>query len=71
MNGYHRELFSWDLCKREFYNKEFKPFNEVGYRDSVSYEEEPCIVLDSFSYKENSFAIDIYYENKNNYIIYK
>ncbi len=69
MNGRHRELYSWDLFKRELNQKEFLPFsNKSWYWESTSWDR-PCIVIDNFKYKENLFAIDISYKKENQYTI--
>ncbi len=67
MNGRHKEIFSWDLFNRVFKQKGFLPFsNKLWYWESTSWDK-PCIVLESFHYKENRFAIDIVYKNKGEY----
>lgn len=67
MNGRHKELFSWDLFKRKFKDVKFTPFSkEPWYWQSTSWDE-PCIVLEGYVYKENRFAIDIYYESEGKY----
>ena len=67
MNGRHKEIFSWDLFERTFKEKEFLPFsNKSWYWESTSWDK-PCIVLEGFNYKENSFEIDISYEKENEY----
>lgn len=69
MNGRHKEVFSWDLFKRKFNQKYFLPFsNKSWYWESTSWDK-PCIVLESFNYKEDRFAIDITYDNENKYSI--
>ena len=69
MNGRHKEIFSWDLFERTFKQKEFLPFsNKPWYWESTSWDK-PCIVLESFNYKENIFEIDISYEKENEYTL--
>jgi len=64
MNGRHREIYSWDLFKREFENKNYEPFNHTWYWQSTSWDE-PCIVISGFNYKGGSFEIQIIYSNNN------
>ena len=69
MNGYHKEIFSWDLFRREFDNKNFRPFsNKPKYQVSTSFDE-PYITLESFKYKENRFEIHIIYEKEGRYTL--
>lgn len=69
MNGRHKELISWDLFCRKFIKKEYLPFsNKSWYRESTSWDK-PCIVLERFEHKENSFAIDITYDKENKYAL--
>ena len=68
MNGRHKEIYSWDLFKRKFQNKTFKPFNHTWYWESTS-GDEPCIVISEFNYKGSRFAIEITYNN-NSYNLY-
>lgn len=70
MNGRHKEIYSWDLFKRGFRNKNYKPFNYTGYWESTSWDE-PCIIMYAFNYKENKFAIEITFsKTNNNYTIF-
>lgn len=70
MNGRHKEIYSWDLFKREFENKNYKPFNNTWYWESTS-SEEPCVVLSEFNYKGSRFAIEITFNSSNdNYNLY-
>ena len=67
MNGRHKEIFSWDLFKRKFNQKEYPPFsNKSWYWESTSWDK-PCIVLESFNYKENRFAVEITYNNNHKF----
>jgi len=70
MNGRHKEIFSWDLFNRKFNQKVFLPFSDKScYWESTSLDE-PCIVLESFYYKENRFAIDISYKKEDKFQLY-
>lgn len=62
MNSHHREIYSWDLFQRKFNQIDFQPFSDKSwYRQSTSWDK-PCIVLSSFHYDENRFAIEIIYD---------
>ena len=59
MSSKHRELFSYNLFLKTFNGNEYKPFSSVYYYTPTNSYEEPCIVLDSFMYKEHEFYMDI------------
>lgn len=67
MNGRHRELYSWDLFKRKYNQIDFLPFSSKSYYLESTSWKNPCIVIESFNYKECRFAIEIVYENKGNF----
>ncbi|MBS9782218.1 MAG: DUF262 domain-containing protein [Arcobacter sp.] len=84
MNGYHRELYSWDLFVKKFKLKAkedrklwwrlesdsiFIPFQNTWYYESTSWEN-PCIVLDDFKFNEQSFKLDIGYEKGSFYCLF-
>ncbi len=69
MNGRHKEIFSWDLFKRKFNNKEFLPFsNKSWYRESTSWDN-PCIVISGFEYDNKNFSIDIGYKSESKFYL--
>jgi len=67
MNGRHKEIFSWDLFQRKFNQIDFLPFTDKSWYWQSTSRDKPCIILSSFYYKENRFAIEIAYENKDNF----
>ena len=67
MNGYHKEIYSWDLFLREFKDKSvYKPFNSTEYWQSTSFWE-PCIALLGFNYSGSKFGIKITFNSNHNY----
>jgi len=69
MNGKHREIYSWDLFIRKFNQKEFKPFTDKAwYWESTSWDKS-CVVLSSYYYEENRFAIEITYDKDNKFFV--
>ncbi|WP_176974331.1 DUF262 domain-containing protein [Tenacibaculum sp. MAR_2010_89] len=65
MNGRHKEIYSWDLFKREFQHKNFFPFKNVWYWESTSWEE-PCIIISEFNYNGGRFVFEIEFDDRNN-----
>lgn len=67
MNGAHKELFSWNLFRKNYKNRKYPPFtNGIWYWPSTSFDP-PCMVLDIYSYYGRDYAIDIYHETNHTY----
>jgi len=61
MNGNHAELYTYNLYNNFFHKKSFKPFSEVEYYYTTSWDI-PFILLDGYKYKKNQFHICIYFD---------
>ena len=63
MNGTHSELYTYNLYKKSFKDKIFKPFQKSEYFYTNSWEL-PCIVLNDWLHKEYKFKINIYFDSE-------
>jgi len=70
LSGEHAELFSFSLfneLKKEVFFNIPKPFEETKYFSPSGEAELPCLYLHNFKNGENDFALDINYNQNENY----
>jgi hypothetical protein len=63
-NGYHGELYSYDLFTNEFKGKTIAPFRESKYFSACENEEKSSVFLPNWKFDECEYELYIYYENE-------
>jgi hypothetical protein len=66
MSGRHKEMYTYAFFLKYIQHNKFLPFTKIWYYEVCGDEDNPCVVIDEWHYNGSIYAINIFYDTKQN-----